>query len=227
VLLSAAIVVLVLLAVGIGWLVSERHKTSTYSYSGRLKRVELHLSSGPVTIVGSNSPRIEVRRTDNYAFGHAATERRSMGGGVLHISSSCPRVVVGSCSASYELAVPETVAVKVTTGSGNVRLDGFRGGASIQTGSGNIDVAAFCGFNLAASSGSGAVRVGTACAPRNLVLRSGSGDVAAHVLPGRYRIGVGSGSGRVHVIGVRRDPDAPYRIDAHSGSGSVAVVGGL
>jgi hypothetical protein len=225
--LSAAIVLLVVLALGIGWLVSGRHRTTTYSYSGRLRRIDLQLSSGPVVIVGSNSSSIEVQRTDDFAFGHAATERRSLGAGVLHIRSSCPRVVVGSCSASYELAVPETVAVTVRTGSGDVRLDGFRGGASLQTGSGNINVAAFCGFNLAASSDSGTLRVATACAPRRLVLRSGTGDVVAHVLPGRYRIGVGSGSGHEHVTGVRSDTHAPYSIDAHSGSGSVSVVGGL
>jgi hypothetical protein len=227
VVLSAATVVLVALATAIGWLVSRHHRTTTYSYSGRLTHVDLQLSSGPVVIVGSNSPAIEVRRTDDYAFGHDATERRPLAGGVLHIRSSCPRIVVGSCSASYELAVPETVAVNVRTGSGNVRLDGFRGAASIETSSGDVDVAGFCGFNLAARSGSGSVRVGTACAPRTLVLRSGSGDVVAHVLPGRYRIGIGSGSGQERVTGVRRDAAAPYTIDAHSGSGSVSVVGGL
>ena len=227
VLVSAAIVALVVLITAVGWLVSDHHRSRTYSYSGPLTRVELRLSSARVAIVGSDSSTIEVRRSDDYSFGHVASETRSVDRGVLRISSSCPRVVVGSCSASYELAVPETVTVTVVTTSGDIRLTGFRGNAAMRTGSGNVDVAAYCGFNLAAASGSGDIHVSAACAPRNLVLRTRSGDLVALVPPGRYRIGVGSGSGHERVTGVRRDAAAPFTIDAHSGSGNVSVVGGL
>lgn len=225
--MSATIVTVVALVTAVGWLVSNRDRTSAYSYPGPLKRVDVRLASGRAVIVGSSSSTIEVRRSDDYAFGRAARERRSVDGGVLRISSSCPHVVVGSCSASYELAVPETVAVTVATTSGDIRLTGFRGNAAMRTSSGNIDVAAFSGFNLAAASGSGDVSVAAACAPRDLVLRTRSGDVVALVPPGRYRIGVGSGSGHEHVTGVRHDSAAPFTIDAHSRSGNVSVVGGL
>ena len=227
VLVSAAIVALVALITAVGWLVSDQHRTGTYSYSGLLRSVELRLSSARVAIVGSNSSTIEVRRSDDYSFGHVARERRSLVGGVLRISSSCPRVVVGSCSASYELSVPETVAVNVATTTGYIHLTGFRGDAAMRTGSGNIDVAAYCGFNLAAASDSGDIHVAAACAPRSLVLRTRSGDAMALVPPGRYRIGVGSGSGHERVTGVRHDSAAPFTIDAHSGSGNVSVVGGV
>ena len=224
---SAAIVALVVLITAVGWLVSDRHRTGTYSYSGPLRSIELRLSAARVAIVGSSSSTIEVRRSDDYSFGHVARETRSVDGGVLRISSSCPRVVVGSCSASYELAVPETVAVTVATTSGDIRLTGFRGDAAMRTGSGNIDVAAYCGFNLSGASGSGGIHVAAACAPRSLVLRTRSGDAVALVPPGRYRIGVGSGSGHERVTGVRHDAAAPFTIDVHSGSGSVSVVGGV
>jgi Toastrack DUF4097 len=227
VLVSAAIVTVVALVTAVGWLASDHHRTSTYSSSGPLRSVDLRLSSGRVVIVGSDSSTIQVRRTDDYSFGHAAQETRTVDGGVLRISSSCPRVVVGSCSASYELAVPETVAVSVATTNGDIRLTGFRGNAAMRTSSGHIDVAAYCGFNLAAATGSGDIHVSAACAPRSLVLRTRSGDLVALVPPGRYRIGVGSGSGHEHVTGVRHDSAAPFTIDAHSGSGNVSVVGGL
>ncbi len=226
-LVSAAIVAVVALGTAVGWLVSNRDRTSTYSYAGPLSRVDLRLTAGRVVIVGSSSSTIEVRRSDDYAFGHAARERRSVDGGVLRISSSCPRVVVGSCSASYELTIPETVAVTIATTDGDIRLTGFRGNAAMRTSSGNVDVAAYCGFSLAAATGSGDIHVATACAPRSLVLRTRSGNAVALVPPGRYRIGVGSGSGQEHVIGVRHDSAAPFTIDAHSGSGDVSVVGGL
>src|SRR4051794_453383 len=127
--ISAVVFVIAGLALGAGWLFSDRSRTTTYAYSGPVKQVSLQLDSGNATIVGSPSATVEVRRTDRYAFGHHARERRTFARGSLAVSSSCPRILVGSCSASYEVAVPETATVEVRTTRGNVRLEGFRGTA--------------------------------------------------------------------------------------------------
>jgi hypothetical protein len=224
---SAAIVLLVVLAAGIGWLVSLRSRTITYSVSALVSQVDLQVGSGEAVIVGSSSPTLQVRRTDDYAFGHSARERRWLARGVLHITSACPKTVLGSCSASYELAVPEAVRVSVQTTSGNVRMTGFNGDAAVGTRSGNIDVEAYCGFQLSARSESGNVYVATACAPQSLSLLTASGDATALVPPGRYRIAASAGPGGEHVSGLRPDPTAPFTIAAHSTSGSVSVEGGL
>src|SRR5579864_160705 len=224
---SAAIVTIAVLAIGAGWVATLRSKTTGYVISAPLTRVELSLSSGDALIVGTQSTALEVRRTDHYSFGHAAREQRSLAGGVLRISSHCPKVVLGSCSASYELAVPETVTVDVHTTAGSVRLTGFRGTAVVQTDTGNVNVDAYCGFDLAASTGSGDVRIAAACSPAHLQVRTGSGDAVALVPPGRYRIQAASGSGPPHVNGVTSDPRAPYTIDVRSRSGSVTIGGGL
>jgi hypothetical protein len=223
--LSAGIVIVVALLVGVGWLASLHSRVAMYSFSGRLTQVNLHVSSGDVVIVGSSSSTVEVRRTDHYSFGHPAGEHRSYASGLLGITSGCPRIVVGSCSASYELAVPETVFVTVQTTDGSVRLDGFQGDAAVQTGSGNVDAEAYCGFHLSASSGSGNLHVAAACAPEHLQLRTGSGDAVALVPPGRYRINA-SGARR-QVTGVIPDRSAPFTIDLGSKSGGVTVQGGL
>ncbi len=187
--------------------------------------MNLKLSSGNVVIVGSGSPTVAVRRTDDYAFGHPAREHRSYSGGTLTVTSACPRIVVGSCSASYEVAVPETVNVNVVTTSGSVRLDGFRGSGSVQTNSGNVDAEAYCGFNLSAVSSSGDLHVATACSPQQLQLHTGSGHAVALVPPGRYQI---EASGHpLRVSGVTRDPSAPFSLVVHSGSGSATIGGGL
>lgn len=223
--LSAAVFVVVALLLGIGWLASRSSRTTTYSYPAAIKRVSLRLGSGDATIVGSPSGVVEVRRTDRYAFGHRAVERRSVTNGSLAVSSACPRILVGSCSASYEVAVPETATVEIRTTSGDVRLDGFRGTANVRTGSGNLDAEAYCGFGISAASGSGNLRLAAACAPQYLQLHTGSGDVVALVPPGRYRIRAGGSHRRV--TGVTRDPGAPFSLDVHSGSGAVTIGGGL
>lgn len=224
---SAAIVTLLVLATGIGWIATLETRTTTYAVSAPLTRVQLDLSSGQAVIVGTDSSTLQVRRTAEYAFGHAAREHRSLAGGVLRISSHCPKVVFSSCSASYQLAVPETMAVTVRTTDGDVRVTGYRGTAALQTGSGAVNVEAYCGFDLAARTGSGNVHIAAACAPQHLDVSTGSGDATAQVPPGRYQISASSGAGRQHVSGVIRDPHAPFTLAVHSGSGSVTIGGGV
>ena len=224
---SVAIVVVVILSTGIGWVATLHSKIAKYSLSAHLKRVELTMSSGQAVIVGTQSSTLKVRRTDEYAFGHQAREQRSMRNGVVRIYSHCPKIVLGSCSASYQLAVPETVAVNVHTTDGDVRITGFRGAASVQTEAGNVNVEAYCGFDLAAVTGSGDVRIAAACSPAHLQVRTRSGNASALVPTGRYRISASSGAGRPRVSGVTRDARAPFTIQMHSGRGSVAVSGGL
>jgi DNA-binding NarL/FixJ family response regulator len=221
------IVTLVVLLMGIGWIATMHTRTTRYTFSAPLARVDLAMSSGQALIVGTDSSTLQVRRTDQYSFGHSAHEQRSLKDGVLTITSSCPKIVLATCSASYELAVPETVAVTVRTTDGSVRLNGFRGTAAVQTGAGNVDVVAYCGFNLAARTGSGDVHIAAACSPQHLDVSTGSGDAVALVPPGRYQISASSGSGKQHVSGVIRDRTAPFTIAVHSGSGSVAIGGGL
>ncbi|HLY50850.1 MAG TPA: hypothetical protein VKR21_16800 [Solirubrobacteraceae bacterium] len=225
---SAVIVAALVLALGVGWLASLRSSTSRYVVSKPLHRVELVVTSGDALIVGTQASTLEVRRTDHYAFGHEAIEHRSLRGGVLRIDSSCPKVVVGSCSASYELAVPETVSLSIRTTGGNVRLTGFRGTAAIVTGTGNVDVEAYCGFDLAATTRSGRVRIASACTPQHLEVRTRTGDATALVPPGsRYRISAISGVGQPRISGVVRDRSAPFTIDMHSGSGRLTIGAGL
>jgi hypothetical protein len=225
---SAVTVIVAGLALGIDWLTTDTSRVTLYSSDSPVKRVELRLQDGDAVVVGSASSAVQVRRTDRYSFGHSARESRSLTSrGVLQITSRCPRIVLGSCSASYEIAVPETVAVDVHTSSGDIRLNGFRGAAQLSSRSGNVDVEAYCGFDLGAASRSGAVRIAAACSPQHLSLHSSSGDVSAHVPPGRYRVSATGAPGQERVSGLVADERAPFSIDAHSRTGAVTVAGGL
>lgn len=224
---SAALVLAAVITVGIYWVVSRQSATVAFSAGGRVSVVDLQLSSGEATIAGTSSSHLQVSGTNDYSFGHPPRQHRWLAHGVLHIISRCPRIILGTCSASYELAVPDGVAVDVSTRHGNVRMTGIDSDATVTTGSGNVDVEAFCGFHLHAISGSGNITVSTACAPETLDLRTGSGDVTALVPPGHYRIVAHSGVSRERITGLTNDPSAPYTIEANSGTGSVGVKGGL
>ena len=224
---SACVVLAVGLAMAVWWALSSERRVTSYTVRGALSAVSLDLGGADAEIVGGHDdPVVEVRRTDRFAFGHTAAHRRDVSGGVLRISSRCPRTVLGSCAAAYRVSVPNNVPVSVRTGSGDVRLDGFRGSARIATGTGNIGASAFCGFLLQARAESGDVSASAACAPERLELRSRTGEVHAVVPPGRYRIDADSDEGARSVRGLRAADDAPFHILALSRAGDVAVEAG-
>ncbi len=224
---SVAVLAVLTVALAVDWVASRRTRTTVYAAPATISRVELDLASGSADVVGARGEAIRVERTDRYAFGHPAVERRTIAAGVLRVSSRCPRILVGACSASYRLTVPADVSVGVTTGAGHVRLDGFSGNAQLRSTSGEIAVDAFCGLELSATSGSGDVRVISACAPERLDVRTGSGDATAIVPPGHYRVAAQAPSGRLHVRGVLASATAPFALAVASRTGAVTVAGGL
>lgn len=208
------------------WLASRGTGSTTYTVPRALLGVELHVRSGDVTIVGGSQAGVAVVRSDRFAFGHRPQEQRSVARGILHVSASCPALLVGSCSSAYRVAVPDNVPISVRAEDGSVRVEGYHGSADIATNGGDIAVDGYCGFVLGAASASGDVTVSTSCSPERLALRSASGDVAATVPAGNYRINAVSTEGHARVAGLVADNGAPWDIDALSNSGEVTVSAG-
>jgi hypothetical protein len=226
-LVAASVLVLLLVAavMGVWWALSSETRIATYRVLGTLTAIELDVGAADVEIVGG-ARAVEVRRTDEFAFGRRPREERGVTGRVLRIRSRCADTVIGRCHAAYRIAVPDNVPLRVSTSSGNVRVDGLNGSARIGTGSGSVALESFCGFSLSAATSSGDVRAQSDCSPERLELRSASGDVAATVPSGRYRVEAVSDSGTVRVSGVTAAEDAAFSVEAVSASGDVSVVGG-
>lgn len=224
---SASVVLLVALLLAAWWVASSEERVTSYSVRGTLTAIALDLGNADAEIVGGRqSPVVDVRRTDSFAFDRPADAERSVSRGTLRLRSRCPATVLGSCSASYRLTVPNNVPVTIRTASGDVRLDGFRGSARIETGTGNVSATAYCGFVLRARADDGNVSASASCAPNRLELRSRTGDVRAVVPPGRYRIDADSDTGRQRVDGLTTADDAPFQILALSGAGDVDLEAG-
>jgi hypothetical protein len=221
---SVAALIAVAVAVAIWWSASRETRTTSYRVLGDLAGIRLDLGAADVEIDGGGGA-VEVRRVDEFAFGHPSRERRTVRAGRLSIVSRCPDQVIGDCRTSYRVTVPDNVAVAVITSSGAVRLTGVRASVQVQTGSGGVAAGGFCGFSLRAISDAGDVRATADCSTERLELRSRSGDVHAVVPAGRYRIDAESDSGRRRVRGVTVDDDAPYQVQALSTSGDVTVEG--
>ena len=206
------------------WLVSSERSVASYSVRGSVNSITLDLAGADAEIVGGGDrPAVEVRRADDFAFGRRADAARRAANGELAIRSRCPRTIMKACSASYRLTVPDNVRVTVRTTSGSVRFTGFRGSAQVDTGTGDIAVAGFCGFALRARTQAGDLSAAASCAVERLELRSRTGDVHAVVPPGRYQVDADTDDGRRSVLGLTAAEDAPFQIQALSSAGDVLV----
>jgi hypothetical protein len=212
-------------AMAVWWWRTASTDTTSYAVQSPVSRVEIVVDAGDIEVLGGGPLQVAVRRDHRFAYDQSPTERRTFADGVLHIESSCPPIILGRCSASYRVTVPDNVPIVVRGGAGTVRLTAYRGAADVVTGDGAIVVDAFCGFELRARSRNGDVRVGTACPPERLDLRSGTGDVSAVVPSGRYRVDADSTSGDVRITDVLRVVDAPWEIHAVSSEGNVTIEG--
>ena len=184
------------------------------------------MQSGDVAVVGASQSGVSISHSDDSVFGHGPHEQRSIGAGIIHISSSCPQLVIGHCGANYRLDVPDNVPISIRAENGTVHLVGYHGSADIASNRGAISVEGYCGLVLGAASASGDISVSATCSPERLTLRSDTGDVTAIVPAGSYRIQAASNSGAMSVEGVNNDDGAPWAIQALSNSGSVKVTGG-
>jgi Putative adhesin len=206
------------------WLATRERQVATYNVRGALEGITLDLGAADAEIVGDpDRTAVQVRRTDRFAFGRRAVAEREAGGGVLRLRSRCPSTGFGTCSVAYRLTVPPNVPITVRTSSGNVRIANFQGSARIDTASGDVDVAGFCGFLLLARAQTGDVSASATCACERLELRSRTGDVSARVPPGRYRLDADSNEGARRVRGLVAADDAPFQIQALSTAGDVEV----
>lgn len=224
--LSAVLVVGAGLVLVVWWVATGERRETLYTVRGSLDGIALDLGDGSVDIVGAGERQsVEVRRTDDVAFGRRPEIQRSVSGGMLRIRTRCPKAVPTSCTSHYRLLVPDNVPVTVRTDAGDVRFARFRASARVDTTSGNIDVGSFCGFSLQANTNLGDVQASAICPPDSMILRSRSGDVHAIVPRGRYRVDADSDSGSRLVQGIATADDAPFQIQALSGSGDVLVEG--
>lgn len=207
------------------WAATSGSRSTSFLAAAEVLRVELDVGRGDVELVGGGLDEVAVRRTDHFAYDHSPDEVRTLDDGVLRISSSCSDLLIGTCAADYRVTVSDNVPVVIRAPDGDIRLVRYRGSAELETISGNISVASFCGFVLRATTKSGNVDATTSCSADRLELRSETGDVTASVPEGRYRVDAATNHGTTSVLGLTPADDSPWSIQALSTNGDVAVLG--
>src|SRR3954454_18659586 len=220
------------LVMAVWWVATEEERTATYQVRGSVTGITLDIGEANLKIIGGGSQAaLQVSHTDRFSFNHPAEAERIVRGGELRLRSRCPPALIGSRSSAYRRRVPDNVPVRVKTTSGDVSSSGYRGSATGDTTSGDVNLDAGCGLQplVRADVGggrAGAVRAVASCPPQRVQLRSRAGSVQALVPPGRYRVDAESDEGKRSVRGVSPGDRAPFPVPALSTTGDVRVGSG-
>lgn len=119
--------------------------------------------------------------------------------------------------ANFTIEVPRGVVVRVSSGNGDVRVDGAT--ADVHATSGNGDVSVGSGAaTVRATSGNGAVRVDAARGPVNAT--SGNGRVSVSTAVGPVEASTGNGAIDVSMASLRGSDDLEFS----SGNGSITLT---
>lgn len=156
-------------------------------------------------------------------------------GNSVRVGESNDRSLFNNISIDYEVTVPQSVALNLhsgsgdievghvgrflaaDTGSGSVRAHGIHGSAQLQSGSGDIELQQEGQGDVKARSGSGSIRINGLNGA--FMARTGSGDVEANGrLQGAANVSTGSGSVRMHIAN-----DSRFNLEASTGSGDIRV----
>ncbi|MBV9858476.1 MAG: hypothetical protein JOY82_28760, partial [Streptosporangiaceae bacterium] len=176
---------------------------------------------GSVAITGSD--RGSVRVTEKLTYrGYPPVITRSYHGGVLTLSYRCRS---DDCGDAFDIQVPRSLSVRVTTGTGPVSLTSLAGQVRAYADVGSIRGSSLAGTLAALRTGVGSIDASFASAPAQLSANAGTGSVQLLVPPGPgYRVTASADVGSVSV-GVRRDASSGHVIQASAGVGSVTVTG--
>ena len=156
-------------------------------------------------------------------------------GNAIHVGEPSDRSLYNNISIDYEVTVPNSVALNLRSGSGDLEVDNVgrflaassgsgsvrahqvHGPADLHSGSGDIELEETTAGDVKAQTGSGSIRVHGLNG--SFRARTGSGDIEADGhLAGMSNLSSGSGSVRLHLT-----PDSRFQLDASTGSGGIRL----
>ncbi|MEZ4237583.1 MAG: hypothetical protein R3F59_15835 [Myxococcota bacterium] len=179
-------------------------------------RIEIEVSAGDVSIRGVDGP---VKLSGN--FGGAGKEpEHSVSDGVLTVSYDC-----GLCGGRLTVDAPPETAVVVTTGAGDVSVDGMLARLDASLSGGSADVRDHGAGPVIVTADIGDVDASFVEPPDRVDVDVTTGFVEIEVPPEAYALDLRAPAGSTSVQGITDDPSSPFEITARTRAGSISVRG--
>ncbi|MFD8543704.1 DUF4097 domain-containing protein [Streptomyces sp. NPDC059649] len=206
--------------------------------SKKITAVRLDTDSGGVTIRGGegggkNGAGASLHRSVEYHGDRPEGATHRVEDGVL-VLGGCG----DACSVTYTVELPAGIpvsgetsngavdlskvgAVKVTTSSGAVDLDGVTGPVDVRTSNGRISGRGLAGAHTTAETSNGAIEL-TPARPQDVRAKTSNGSVTVRMPKGRYDIAAHTSNGAKH-IGLADDPAGRYRLNLTTSNGDITA----
>lgn len=206
-----------------------------------LTSVYVSSGSGKVHIVGGADAAVVIDATVSKGL-FSPSERQTLQGSRLVVTSSCPPILNTFCGVDYTIHIPSDLSVKVRSSGGAISLTGVNGDLDLSSSGGGITVHGGHGNMVLGSSG-GTIRAEAITSPAVRARSSGGGvhltflqppttvsagssgggvSVDLPNTPIAYQVHASSSGGSTH-NDVRTDPTSSRIINAHSSGGDVEV----
>jgi hypothetical protein len=181
----------------------------------RGRTVTLAVDSGDMRISPDASNRIRLRGTARWALIRSRVTWQRTSAGVV-VRSQC-RQPTGSCSFDYQVSLPRDLPTVLSSGSGDLTVQGLAGHALLQDGSGDIRASALSG-GAEIKDQSGEITGAFLSGPRVLI-ENESGDITVTGLASQDVTSTGQ-SGNITLTFAR----VPQRVVVSNQSGDVKLV---
>src|SRR6266571_6628255 len=195
--------------------------TARYLITAPVSTVVIVSHVGNVTVTGGSGPGISVTQQVYYSKTAPATTRM-VSGKTLTITYSCPAQLV--CGVAYTLAVPRSVALRVTAGAGAVRLAGLAGTVTAKVDVGLISATGLTSASVSLSTRVGGISASFAAAPATVQASARVGAIRLHV-PGTaaYRVNANAHVGKA-TVSTRQSSSSAHVITATTDVGAILVA---
>lgn len=187
---------------------SQKRLDYTRTEQAKVDQITVLPGAGDVVVHGGQVRDVTIKRIVRYRGDEPRDATYRIDGTGLVLDTDCGR----QCSVSYEVTLPEGVAVRGENGSGNLELSRV-GAVEVRAGSGDIAISMAKGA-VTAETGSGDITVADVTGA--VAVRAGSGNVTGRGLGAGVTADTGSGE-IILALG------APGSVRASAGSGSVAL----
>jgi len=195
--------------------------TATYRISAPVSTVVVTGHVGNVDISGGSGPGISVTQQADYSR-TPPTTTRTVSGGTLTVTYSCPAQVI--CGVAYTLTVPRSVTIKVSTGTGTIRLGELAGNVTAKADVGLISATGLAGASASLTTDAGAISASFAAAPATIQVSARVGAITLRVpATASYVVSVTAHVGKA-TVSVPQSPSSAHAITAATDVGAITIA---
>lgn len=191
-----------------------------FTVTARVTTLVIKGGAGTIDVTGSDRGTVSVSQQFSYTKA-APAAAHVVSGTTLTLSYTCPSEIV--CGVSYNVQVPQGVAVQVSSAAGAITLTGLAGPVSAQTSAGLITATGLSSPTASLKSNAGGIDATFAAAPASVHASTNIGPISISV-PGSasYAIDTHTYVGSSTVT-VPKSPASSHTISASSDLGSITI----